>query len=182
MLEKLKRRFRPLDKRSALWLAVLVLAIGTVIGGTWALLSASTSKVDNEFTPGKVTCEIPEIVEDNVKKSVKVKNTGNTDAYIRAAVIGNTVDDEGGITGAMSDLDEYFAGKGWVKDGNYYYWTKPVAPGKTTEELLKSGKTIDLEGLQVTILAEAIQAKGTDGSSKAVVSAWGVDPETLAEN
>lgn len=69
-----------------------------------------------------------------------------------------------------------------MKDGIYYY-TKPVAPGKMTDNLLQKDKPIteptdkpDGCHLEVTVLAESIQA----APDTAVQQSWDVhvDPET----
>ena len=157
--------------------AVSALMLLVVIGSamTIAYLSHSSKPVTNEFSPSQISCEINEKVEDGFKKSVMVQNTGKTKAFIRVAVVANTVDEEGNITGA-ANVDGFLGGANWVKSGMYYYYTQPVSPNGTTGELLKD--SINLTGIQVTILAEAIQSE----PASAAQSAWGVPPASLESN
>ena len=160
--------------RSSL-LVILAIAIVFSAGVTIAYLTDNTEPLTNTFTPSKVPPDITEVVESGIKKSVTIRNTGDTDAYIRVAVIANTVNDEGKITGP-ANVDDYLGAEGWTKEGSYYYWNKPVAPYSvspvTTGELLKGA--IDLAGIQVTILAESIQAKpyNADGISIPASEKW----------
>ena len=156
-----------MKKKLLLVVALLILISSIAVGVTTAFLLDKTGPVENVFQPTKVTSSVDETVSDGKKASVKIQNTGTTDAYIRVAVIANSVNDSGGVTGS-ADVTSALAASGWAKNGDYYYWASKVAPNAKTGELLKSA--IDLEGLQVTILAEAIQAE----PASAVQEAWGV--------
>ena len=148
---------KPGTRKGFAALVALVLILCVTIGGTLAWITAQTPAVTNTFTPGSVTCQVVEDFEDNAKSSITVKNTGNVPAYIRVAVVANTVDDEGNITGA-DDVSAHLAGTGWSENGGYYYYTGIVEPNYSTGELLNS--SINLSGKQVTVLAQAIQADG----------------------
>ena len=102
-----------------------------------------------------------------------VQNTGNIDAYIRAKVVLNRVDEAGnieadgepllkeGVTELTVDADH------WTKVGDYLYYNGRVAPeGLTTAPL---DPTEVAEGVTVTVIAEAIQTEGG-----AAADAWGV--------
>lgn len=162
--------------------ALLALALAVSVSVTMAFLIDKDNSVTNSFTPVSVSCEINEKVENKIKSSVTVKNTGDISAYIRVAVVVNKADEDGNIVaGAVTeDAGRFTPGTDWVEhtDG-YYYYTSPVAAGSSTGNLI-SGDGISLEGIRVTILEEAIQADGglSDGT-KAVVNAWGVDPDEL---
>ena len=174
-------------RKTLLTVLALVLVLGMVIGGTMALLIANSSKVTNTFVPGEVTGTIEEEKDDDSKNSVKIQNTGNVKAYVRVAVVANEVDET--LTKILGpyDVSAYLAGAGWVKHGGFYYYTTPVDPQGKTGELLTGSipLKVTVEGVthyyQVTIAAELIQADGVaaDGTTKAVVDAWGVDPFTL---
>lgn len=154
-------------------LLALVLILVCTVGGTVAYLVTHTDPVVNTFTPGEVSCQVEEKFEgNNVKTEAVVKNTGNVPAYIRVAVVANTVDEQGNITGAADEniLKNALAASGWTKNGDYYYYNTAVDPNGLTGELLKN--SIELEGIQVTILASAIQSTPTD----AVQEAWGYVP------
>lgn len=165
-------------KKTAALLVSLVLVLTAVLGATIAYLSSETPSVTNTFEPASVTCMINEkFNSDNTAKTeVTVTNTGNIPAYIRVAVVANKVDGKGNLIAGTPEIT-ISLGADWVKSGNYYYYTKAVAPDAFTGNLLASN--IDLTNKQVTVFAEAIQADGTNGTQKAVVNAWGVDPTTL---
>lgn len=165
--------------------AVAVLAVA--VGGTIAYLVDRTNPLVNTFTPADVGVDITDKVENGVKSNVVIKNTGTTDAYIRARIVGNWVsDDDATIVQAWDpDGDGTFVGltgTGWVKrsDG-YYYYTSSVAPNgelKDATALFTSytvTKTVEGAHLVLDIMVQAIQSEG--GAAK---NAWGVDPSTLA--
>lgn len=156
-------------KASALTIAIILILV-MAIGGTVAFLVTHTDQIVNTFQPTDVTCEINEEFNDNntVKTSAVVENTGKIPAYIRVAVVANTVDAEGNITGT-ADVSNELAISGWTKIDGYYYYNGVVQPNKTTGQLLDADG-INLDGIQVTILASAIQAEPTN----AVAQAWGV--------
>ncbi len=152
-------------KKAAAIVIAAVLLLTAAIGGAVAFLADTTSAVSNTFVPAQVTCQVNETVTNNVKTSVTIKNTGDIDAYIRVAVVGNAVDGDGNVTGNL-DMSSYLAGSGWTKSGDFWYWGAKVSPNALTGELLTG--SIDLNGNTVTILAEAIQAEGMPGVSDAV--------------
>lgn len=164
---------RSSGKRNLGLVMAMVLLIAVAAGSTIAYLTDSSDPVVNELAPSAISCEIVETVGGGVKSSVTVKNTGKTTAFIRVAVVANELNDDGQIVGP-ADVSGALGNAGWVRSGMYYYYTQPVAPnGGLTGELLSSA--ISLDGCQVTVLAEAIQAQPAD----AVVSAWGVNPANL---
>lgn len=155
-------------KASALTIAIILILV-MAIGGTVAFLATHTDSITNTFLPTDVTSEIHEEFNDNhtVKTSAVVENTGNVPAYIRVAVVANTLDDKGSITD-KADVRDKLASSGWTEINGYYYYNGVVKPKETTGNLLAKG--IDLNGIQVTILASAIQAE----PDSAVAQAWGV--------
>lgn len=170
-------------KKPVALVALLVLLCCTV-AGTVAYLVTSTDPVTNTFTPAHVSTAVDETFENGVKSDVKIKNTGDIPAYIRAAVIINWADGDGNVSATPVKTTDYtikWTKEGWVEHGGYYYYTAPVAVGALTGQLftgceLAKGVTPP-EGysLQVTILADGIQSEPAD----AVIQAWGVDPSAL---
>lgn len=155
--------------KSIAWLLAILLILGVAAGGTVAFIVTSTQQEVNTFTPGKVTITVDEDVTPTEKSSVKITNTGNIDAYIRVAVVANTLDADGNINGTF-DPSAYLCGDGWIPGADgYYYYTSAVAPNGQTSELLT--QTIPLTDRSVTIMAEAIQA-----ASDAAIESWGYDP------
>ena len=149
-------------------LLALVLILVCTVGGTVAYLVTHTDPVVNTFTPGEVSCQVnEEFDEDNtVKTKAVVKNTGNVPAYIRVAVVANTIDGDN-ITGMATLEDGWLNETDWMKSGDFYYYKGVVQPGDVTANLLTAAG-IDLTGIQVTILASAIQSMPDD----AVNEAW----------
>ena len=165
-------------KRTAVLLIAMILLISTAVGTTVAFLTTKTEPVKNAFEYAKVSCEVSQKYENKTAKDVQVKNTGTTDAYIRATYIVNWVDAQGNII--ASDPAGYSyniaATDGqWTQgtDG-FFYYTSSVAPGASTEgSLLTCTATYPDHPeytLSVEILAEAIQST----PEKAAQKAWGV--------
>ena len=149
-------------------LLALVLILVCTVGGTVAYLVTHTDPVVNTFTPGKVSCQVEEEFKDNdtVKTKAVVKNTGNVPAYIRVAVVANTVDGDN-ITGMKTLPVGWLNAEKWTEVGGFYYYKGVVQPGDVTANLLTAAG-IDLTGIQVTILASAIQSM----PDEAVKDAW----------
>ena len=169
------------SKRPVALLASLVLAVGIVAAGTIAFLVTSDGPVVNTFTPTNVPPEIHEEFNGTVKSNVRIENQGNTDAYIRAAVMVNWVDGSGNVLGQvpelgsdytvawMPDMDANVEGvqNDWVKgkDG-YHYFTKivPATSGTDLTDILigeaKVLKAAPVGGyeLAIDIVAQTIQA------------------------
>ena len=148
-----------------LLLGFIILAI-TSIGVTTALILIKTDEKINTFTPGNIACEVQE--------NYSIKNTGNTNAYIRAEIITNWVDENGEIYAVSPDM-EITTGDNWSKNqtDGYYYYANEVEANQTTTTLLantkNNSKVPDGYTLSVTILAEALQASDGD---KALQNAW----------
>lgn len=174
---------RPRMSRTALVLAAVVLVLGAAIGGTVAWLATNTPGLTNTFTPGKVSCTVEETFNGTTKCDVKIQNTGNTDAYIRAKVVVTWKDAAGNVYGtpvSSSDYSITYASEnGWVQrtDDGYWYYTKPVASNNLTPVLISSASPVDGKApadykLSIEILAEAIQSS----PASAVQEAWRFDP------
>ena len=170
-------------KQPVALVALLVLLCCTV-AGTLAYLVTSTDPVTNTFTPAHVSTAVDETFKNGVKSDVKIQNTGNIDAYIRAAVIINWADGDGNVSATpVKDGDyviKYDSSNTWKKIGDYWYYTKPVAADNLTEKALiescapVAGKAPEGYNLQVTILADGIQSEPLT----AIKEAWHVDPAT----
>ena len=82
---------KKMNKRFLAVLASVVLVLTMTVGATVAYLIDQSGPVTNIFTPSEVTSEVEEEFPDpyNVKQNVKIKNTGDAPAYIRAAVVFN---------------------------------------------------------------------------------------------
>lgn len=180
------KKYKIVDKkRFTVSFICFALILLVTVGGSFAVLKNVGSGVTNKFIPGSVSTEVNETLsdEEKSKSNITIKNTGNTSAYIRVAVVQNWVDASGNIIpGELPTLPEL--AEGWkLGDDGFYYYTSKVAAGSSTTKLFNAAivETGAPAGthLQVTILADGIQSQGTYGTNKAVVDAWGVDPSTL---
>ena len=168
-----------LNRTAVLIMAVLLL-LGAAVGSTVAFLIDKTEPVENAFEYAKVSCEVTEKFDQYKKEDVKVKNTGTTDAYIRATYVVNWLDEQRNIVASVPDGYSYSLNVNpegeWTKIGDYYYYLSPVAPDKSTPGSLLTCTVIYPENpeytLSVEILAEAIQST----PANAVQEAWGVTP------
>lgn len=169
---------RPTGRLAAMALAT-VLLLALTIGGTVAWLTSKTNDITNTFTPSKVTCRVDEEFNKTTgeKSNVNVTNTGDTDAFIRVKLVTYRTNAEGQHIGGVAEVPAFIPGGGWVKYGDYYYYTKPVAPNAQPEKALidniqlTSGYTDADGGYQaMDVMAEAIQSQ----PAQAVGKAWGV--------
>lgn len=175
--------------------ALLVLVLG-IVGTTLAWLTDATGDLTNTFEYAKVSCQVLEDVNSNKTKktNVRIQNTGNTDAYIRATYVVTYRDNTGSILYETSfsnegwdvDLSNKINTDSWVRgtDG-YWYCKTPVAPGAETPELFKApingngtflnhGRSNEQAITYVEILATAIQSQPVN----AVNEAWPNNPIT----
>lgn len=169
---------------------LLLIAVGTTV----AYLVVGPDSIENTFTPSRVACAVVENGHDPVsgaivdmkdpKKDVQIKNTGDTDAYIRVDVVVNWTNAKGTKVWAQKPADADYeitynlSEAGWVKGSDgYYYYTKAVSPGLSTETLIKVANLaagvkppVGTDGtryyLSIEVVASAIQATSD------AVSAW----------
>ena len=165
------RRFRSIKKRT-ITVALICIAICIISGITLAYVVSQTDVLKNIFAPSRVSCEVLEDAFDGaVKTNVRIKNTGDTTAYIRAAVIVTWMSEDGNsVTAAKpvrgTDYSITFndgEGSDWVEGSDGFWdYTLPVDANAETEKLIVSctGLTTPPEGyyLSVEITASAIQS------------------------
>lgn len=187
------KKHRPVRAKALLLIASLAVLLTATVGSTAAWLVSKPAAVENDFVPGKVACQV---LEDfgtesgtSVKRNVRVKNNGNTDAYIRVMLVFTWKDDAGNIiSNKPKEGNDYWINMDltdWVMEKNdagaYFYYKKPVAPGAETGVLINSlrqiaGVTGPENGkykLSVDILSDAVQANPPE----AVEESWGVAVE-----
>ena len=136
------------------------------------ILTETEGKV-NVFAPAQVACTVTETFDGTMKRDVAVKNTGDTAAYIRAAVIvtwmkdGNAADQH--VTARLpqegTDYTLKYTEGVWLQGADgYWYYPDPVAPGDGTGKLIEScvqlatANVPDGYHLSVEIAASAIQS------------------------
>ena len=163
-------------KKTVLLLAMVVLILAGAVGGTLAYIVTSSGPVQNTFTPAHVTCAVEEsdFVDgtSTIKNNVTIRNTGNTSAYIRAAVVANWCDASSKILAPQPvTLERPILGDGWSRnttDGYYYYSSSVPAGGSTGALITGSGYTprdrpagVPADAhLEMTIVCQAVQAEG----------------------
>lgn len=184
------RKGRRLSSVAALALALVLLVSA---GGTLAYLFTSTDPVENTFSPAEMGIVIHENNDkpfDGKKKTnVYVENTSQADVYIRVALVPTWEDGAGNavaIPASLNDLEIDWGSNWSLQSDGYYYYTKVVAAGDTTEPLIDTA-TVKIENgyhMNLQILAQAIQADGVDSDTKEipVYQAWKVNPTELTPN
>ena len=180
--EKQARKSRLRWKRSFVLLTALTVLMLGVVGATVSYLITSTDPVTNTFEYAKVSCQVNETFTGGVKSDVKIQNTGNIDAYIRAAVIVTWKNASGNVYGQPVPTNAYtisYNNTDWIQhdDGYWYCKDEVAANGSTPVLITKCEKTVKAappEGydLSVEILADAVQSQPVD----AVQDAWGYTP------
>lgn len=155
----------------------LLLIVGALVCGTglvtMALVSDTTDPIENTFELGNVTTEIEEVFEPTqsvttFKKEPVIANTGENDCYVRVRV---SMSPEEALL-IVGD-EQVFGGSkaNWGYYDGYYYYKTALKPGEKTTPLFNTvtikNEYIDtIEGFEVTVYQEAVQAKMTarDGS------------------
>ena len=173
-------------KRSLVLVVSVLVLLLAVAGGTLAWLIANTGPVINTFTPAQVSCKVTENFDGTTKSKVNVTNTSDISAYIRVKLVTYRVNAQGRHIGGTAMIPDFTPGTNWVKNGEYYYYTLPVAAGgKPANDLIDSNginlmKYTDADGGKqvIEVMAEAIQSS----PAEAVRQAWGVVPGSLANN
>lgn len=181
-LNQKKKILKNKQKQVVKLVICLLLVLGISVGGTMAFLVTKTNKVENKFNDSSVMCEVTETFENNIKSNVAIKNTGDTQAYIRAYINVTWMDAEGNIFGNKpvenQDYELVFAEENnWIEINGYWYYQLPVNPQDSTDILISSCKLIDSASipdgysLSVEIVCSAVQSTPTD----AVKQCWNVE-------
>ena len=172
----MKRIFNGSGGRKAALILSLCLIFALAVGTTFALLKANTAPVTNTFKAATSEIKIEEKTDNGIKSEICVKNEGTATSYVRVKLVMNWVSEDGKtISGEPVNIEVKYDNTKWLEQGDIYYYTKPVAPGDSTENLLEKpivepGDKPDGCRLEVTVLAESIQA----APDTAVKDAWKV--------
>ena len=168
--------------------AVIILLLSVAGYGTYAYLTASTT-AKNVITAGTVKIELTEVSDElEVSKSlgsdepyayvmpntekpghVVVKNIGGNDCYVRVKLVpaissATETSLKTDKIGLVLNTDD------WVKDDdNYWRYTKKLASGESTSNLLTSvlfdksmGNEYQNSVIHISISAQAVQAAHND--------------------
>ena len=174
---------RKISAKQAVAMAViasLVLLAACVVVGSVAYLVSRPDSLANDFIPAKVTCAVEEQFADGVKSDVKIRNTGNVDAYVRAAVVVTFRSADGKVLATAPcegvDYAVTWADRGWREGSDgFWYYADAVSPNGVTAPLIMTAAALSApEGysLHVQIIAAAVQSD----PEAAVASAWGITP------
>ena len=152
--------------------ASLIMILLATVGTSLAFLFTRKNEITNTFVPVEITTKVLETESGGQKTNVKIKNTGGTDAYIRAQVVITWQNADGDVWGVNpvegTDYQISWTKSGWLKasDGLYYY-TSPVAPNGATGVLFTNCAPVEghepAEGyyLAVEVLGSGIQSDPT---------------------
>lgn len=158
---------------NALALLSLLLLLLCGVSGTAAYIVDTSGTLRNTFTPGSVTGTVEEDFDGTVKANVRIRNTGNVSAYLRAALAVTWKDASGRTLPEMPAAGSDYTlslGAGWTRGSDgYYYYGAAVAPGDATGNLIdrctQTETYPDGRRLCVEVLASAIQALGMGADS-----------------
>lgn len=159
------------------------------VGGTLAYLKTNTDPVVNTFTGSTVENTVEEKFEDNVKSSIKVKNTGDASVYVRVKLVSYRVNSTGDVIGGSAPIDGFELSDAWIECNGCYYYKTPLAAGSSTANMIVSSETdkgitlveySDADGGKqvIEVMSEAIQAE----PKNAVEEAWTTDEVAVVVN
>lgn len=166
------------SKRLLIIIICSAVAVCITTGGTLAYIFTKTAEKQNSFEPVFVSCSVEESFDGSTKSNVKVRNTGDINAYIRATFVVMWVSDEGNVHSSSpvegQDYTLTLESRLWAKGSDgFYYYTAEVMPGEATDALIStlSPLTDGPSGysLSVHIASTAIQSNPTN----VVNQVWG---------
>lgn len=131
------------QRKSLVLLIALALLLTCAVSGTAAFLAVGSGPLTNTFTPAKLDTKIVEAFNGQRKSAIHVQNNGTIDAYVRVGVYGYwAVKDSGGDEKIIAPWSfTATPADGWAENGGWYYYTRKLAPGETTGNLLKTDIT-----------------------------------------
>lgn len=166
-------------KRKILLITLSILIFLTISSSVSYLIKKSSTS--NEFTKGTIKIELNETFEkeNNTKKDINVKNIGNSDVFVKVAIIYNFINKDNQVLEEIPEKDidytiEFPDNSNWIEKDGYYYYKKILKENETTENLINEIKQIkeyNDKTLEIDVLAQAIQAQPT----RAVKDAWNID-------
>lgn len=165
-------------RRIPILTVALILSL-TFVLGTAAFIIDKTHRVENTFNPSRLSCEVEEKFDGEVKRNVNVRNSSDIAVYVRLKLITYRVNGNNEMIGGTAELPDFTPADGWfLKDGVYYY-SMPVSPDSEPaapligDDGIRLMKYTDADGGKqaVEVMAEAIQAE----PAQAVRDAWGVN-------
>ena len=170
-------------------LVSVILILAAAVGSSIAFLADSTGSIANKFMPQEVTSMV---IEDPfygvTKTNVKVKNTGDVSAFIRADIVVTWMKVDGDNISVLpeapvlgTDYTMELNSDDWFEKNGFYYYNQEVAAEGQTSNLINEAVALTTNGeyfVSIEILCSAIQAEGeiTDNEilKHPVEVAWGV--------
>lgn len=182
-----------INKKSIIIASVMLLLL-VAVGTTIAYIFTETEPVENTFNPSKVSCAVVEkgyepvsggIQNISEKSNVQIKNTGDTDAYIRVAVVVNWASAGGSGVWAQKPADSdyeitYNSNEDWFYGGDgFYYYSKAVPPGESTSVLIDEARQLSsapngTDGTQYYLSIEIVASAIQSTPETVVAEQWGV--------
>lgn len=129
---------RKLSGKTIALMVSLVLLLTVSVGGTLAYLMTTSGPLMNTFKPSEVTTSVDETFSDGKKTNVTIQNTGDTTAWIRAAIVVTWQNAAGEVYGQvpkegidyvidLNAVEGKIEEDKWTEgDDGFYYWPKPV--------------------------------------------------------
>ena len=184
-------------KRKLLIVSALAILVAVTAAGTLAYFT-DTGTAHNVITTGNVKIELKEWADEartqplqdktgvmpgtKVTKIVEVKNTGTGAAFLRLYVEKNVYGaDQKPMKSDPVSLD--FDNRNWTysESEGYYYYNRPLEPGKTTEPLFTTvtfdplmGNEYQNASAHVKVIAYAVQS-ANNGDSPQAAKGWPSD-------
>lgn len=166
-------------KRKLLILSVLAICLATYAAGTLAYFSVE-STAHNVITSGGVDITLDEWANEDktevynkkqtgimpgakVTKIVEVKNTGESDAWVRVKVK-KAISLKGNDTPDLSLINVNCNDTDWTYKDGFFYYNKPLKPGEVTEPVFTKvtfdktmGNMYQNSTAAVSVYAQAVQ-------------------------
>lgn len=178
--------------------AVNVLTIGSV-----DIEITEYTKGYNDETYTKIEQQMPETFKNiepgqRIIKQVIIENRGKNKAWVRAKIIdtitseSNNPLNENVLTYNVNNLNDTSAQTAdgeWIPNGDYYYFSTPLEPGKTA--VLFDVVSFEGPGMgnayqgcetDIQVIAQAVQYEGNNGVDGCDPESWPAEPEHISEN
>ncbi|MFA5587051.1 MAG: hypothetical protein WDA02_11115 [Saccharofermentanales bacterium] len=178
-----KKRMKPAAFKTLMVKIVLMLLSVVTVTTSSAYLTSSPDPLENTFSRPEIELEILENFDQETKTGLGIKNTGNTDVFVRAAVLIQAEAADGSVLAytpsAGDDYTMSSLGAGWFHKDGYYYHRSPIAAGQETGVLFAEIKALRIplltfEGtdyyLSVHVVSQVIQTSPIE----AVQEVWPV--------
>lgn len=147
------------NKPKLLILSLIAILLVGGIGAVLAFIFTSTPSIENVFTPSKVTIEIEEEFDGDVKENIAVTNKGDTEIYVRVKLISYRVKDDKRI-GGKADIPNFTPQNGWFEKDGYYYYPLPLSPDGEAKVLIKELVLKDYTGVDADGGKQVIEVHG----------------------